>query len=142
MNRLVLLLLLLLCILFTEVKGQNVDAQLEFDMSNPGMFAGTDFGRFFQRLYVNQQYDLMLTFTSHRSRQKYGDKELLEYYQKMDFAYPLELKSKVIEGDTIWLNYMTNIQATRRVVKMPVSVEGDTVRIIIRQIQTGSPAGW
>lgn len=121
-----------------EVKGQKVDAPLEFDMSNPGMFAGTDFGRFFQRLYINQDYDRMLNYTSRQSREKYGDMQLLDYYRSMDFAFPLRLKSKAIQGDTIWLNYVTTIGATRTVVRMPVVVEHDTVRIIILSVEMKS----
>jgi hypothetical protein len=135
MNRLLTFLLpLLFPILSTEVKGQNADAPLEFDLTNPGMFAGTDFGRFFQRLYINQDYDRMLIFTSKKSRDKFGDNRLLEYYRKMEFGYPLNIKSKYIQGDTIWLNYLTTIKATRKVVKLPISVEGDTVRVIIQSI--------
>jgi len=112
----------------------------KFDLSNPGLFAGTDFGSFFQRQWINQDYHRMLIFTSKKSRDKFGDKRLLEYYRKMEFAYhPLKLKSKSIEGgDTIWLNYITNIQATRRMVRMPVVIEKDTVRMLILEINRKS----
>lgn len=138
MVRLFPLLLLFFLLANTGVKGQRTDSGLVFDLSSPCMFAGTDFGRFFQRLHINQDYNLMLTFTSQKSRDKFGDEELLEYYQKINFAFPLKLKSKLTQGDTIWLNYITSIQATQRVVVMPVVVEQDTVRVLILSIQRKS----
>lgn len=140
MNRLFLSFTLFFSVVFIQVKGQNADAPLEFDLTNPGLFAGTDFGNYFQRLYLNQDYTLMLKFTSKKSRKKFSDEQLLSYYRKMEFAYhPLKLKSKSIEGgDTIWLNYITNIQATQRMVRMPVVVERDTVRMLILEINRRS----
>jgi hypothetical protein len=134
MNRILGVAILCLATATCDVKGQNADAPLAFDLSNPGLFAGTDFGSFFQRLWINQDYGQMVTFTSKKSRRKFGDKQLQDYYRSMDFAYPLQLKSKSIHEDTIYLNYLTNILATSRIVKMPVVVERDTVMLIIESI--------
>lgn len=124
----------LLLLIYSESFSQTNQGLPVYDRSNPGMYVGTDFGRFFQRLYMNQDCDQMLIFTSKKSRDKFGDNRFLEYYRKMEFGYLLNIKSKYIKGDTIWLNYLTTIQATRKVVKLPISVEGDTVRVIIQSI--------
>lgn len=138
MIRTPLLITFLLFFKFFEVQGQKSAAAPNLSLSNPGLFYGTDFGNYFQRLYINQDYDRMLSYTSKQSRKKYGDIQLLDYYRSIDFAFPLELKSKSVQGDTIWLNYITNIQATKRMVRVPVVVERDTVRMVILSVKIKS----
>jgi len=117
------------------VKGQPPSNELKFDLSNPGLFAGSTFGEYFQRLYINGDFNQMLAFTSSRTRKEFGDKHLLAYYRQVDFGYSLKLKSKTIDNGIIYLNYLTTINATSRVVRMPVVVERDTVRIYLNEIR-------
>jgi len=132
------MIVILLFFKFFEVQGQQSAAAPNISLSNPGLFYGTDFGKYFQRLYINQEYNLMLNFTSRTSRKKFRDERLIDYYRSMEFAFPLKLKSKSFQGDTIWLNYMTNIQATQRMVRMSVVIEKDTVRMLILEINRKS----
>lgn len=106
-----------------------------YDMSNPAMMAGSDLGNLMRRLYINGKFDEMLKFTSKESRTRFGDKAITDYYRRMEFGTLLSLKSKYELERTIWLTYETTIEGTVRVIRIPVVVENDTARILLRNLR-------
>jgi hypothetical protein len=104
-------------------------------MSNPAMMAGSDLGNLMRRLYICGRFEEMLKFTSQESRTHFGDKAITDYYTRMEFGFPLRLKSKFESEGVIWLTYETSITGTIRVVRIPVVVENDTARVRLTNIQ-------
>lgn len=104
--------------------------------SNPAIIKGSSFGHYFQSLLRTGQYATMIRFTSKVSRNKFGDKKLLEYYRN-EMRFGLELgKMKTITGvDTLVLMYPdAKLQATRRIVKLKVLIEQDTCKLLLERL--------
>jgi len=124
-----LLLSVFLLIFATFTYGQKNKA-----FANPTLIYGSDFGNFFKTMYVQQNYDTLLYYTSKKSIKKFGKENLLKYYKDIDFAYVMKLKSKTVHNDTITLSYVAMINATQRIVKLDVVVENDTCRLLVDNI--------
>lgn len=100
-------------------------------MNNPALMSGSTFGNYFQSLYKLGRYEDMLRFTSTELIAKHGRDKLLETYKKMNFAFDIKLKSMYPGPDsTIDMNYETVQFATRRMLRIGVKIEQDTVRLV------------
>jgi len=104
-------------------------------LSNPIFFLGTSFGQFFQMLHKTGEYHQMLTYTSQSTKQKFEDKELLDFYQEMNFSYTLRLKAF---KDGVLL-YVGTIDATIRTIQVNVVIEDDTCRIVFTKLCPEKP---
>jgi hypothetical protein len=107
---------------------------VEKPYSNPALIFGTSFGCFFQTLYRNNQFDLMLAFTADKTVKQFGRDKVLNYYKhNFKFDYRLGQLSNIFnEGDRINLTYSKAfIYATRRKVVIPCCLEHDSIKIFI-----------
>lgn len=104
-------------------------------LNHPAIFFGTSFGEFFQMLHKTGEYHQMLTYTSQSTRQKFEEKELLNFYQEMNFSYTLKLKAF---KDSVLL-YIGTIDATIRTIQVNVAVEDDTCRIVFDKLTPEKP---
>lgn len=107
--------------------------------ANPVFFyaSSTSFGNYFQSLYRLNHFNEMLDFTSTESRKKFGDKVLLGFYRndfKLDFVLG-KLTSIEKSGDTINLIYGKASIIARRKIVIPVLIESDSCKIIIRSLK-------
>jgi len=111
------------------------------DFSNPAFFGGSDFGSYIRVLYTQGKFDEIVNVTSKETIDKFGKENLIKFYKNMSFGYELKLNSQSFnkQDSTIVLNYMTNIIATKRVIRMKTKVENDTVRLVIDNIKTKNP---
>jgi len=75
----------------------------------------------------------MLKFTSSGSIKKYGTVNIRKMYETMEFAYTIKLKSKT-GTDTVVLNYEAIIYATKNMIRIPVVIENDTVKIVLQSL--------
>jgi hypothetical protein len=108
-------------------------------LDNPAIFLGTSFGEFFQVLHKTGQYSLMYAYSSSETKLLFSKEQLLSFYQKMLFSYPLKLKAlKNSNGQEVLL-YQTSIDATKRTIQMNVIVESDTCRIIFVSLNYQTP---
>jgi len=101
--------------------------------SNPAIMYGSDFGNFFKTLYRQGKFDDMISFTSQRSIDEFGEDNILEFYKnEMEFGYEIgkpQSQSKI--GDVITLNYDADIDATKVVVRLDIVVENDSCKIVL-----------
>ena len=104
------------------------------EFANPVLILGSSFGNYFQMMYKQGKFDDMLKFTSSGSIAKYGKKNIRKMYETMEFAYTMKLKSKT-GTDTTVLNYEAGIYATKHMIRIPVVVENDTVKIVIHNLK-------
>ena len=116
-----------------------VNEIVEYPYNNPVLIYGSSFGEFFQILYKTGKFEDMLAFTSTRSIKEFGRDKVLNFYQTMDFAYNIKLKSMNI-GETpvavTTLNYTAGIMATRNMLRMEVVTENDTCKIILKDLKS------
>lgn len=77
--------------------------------SNPVLIYGSDLGNIFQQWYLTGNYRKMLELTSCESRGLHGDSIILDYYKKMQFAYPIRLISHTRNGNKYQLIYKSKI---------------------------------
>lgn len=123
-------------LIISTVKAQNPDNNFKLDLSNPVLFSGSTLPNFYQRLWINGDFDTMLKFTASKSRKTFGDEALKEYFGQLEFGYTIKLKSRKYEKDeTQTLNCETQINATRKVIRFSCLVENDTAKIIIRSLE-------
>ncbi len=110
----------------------NTDLEIK-QYSNPVLVYGSSFGNYFQALYKIGKFDDMLKFTSSGSIKKYGTVNIRKMYETMEFAYTIKLKSKT-GTDTVVLNYEAIIYATKNMIRIPVVIENDTVKIVLQSL--------
>jgi hypothetical protein len=125
-------------ILLSFSKIATAQDSFKLDLSNPVLFAGSDLPHFYQRLWINSNFEIMLKFTASSSRRKYSDQKLIEYFGKMQFGYEFKLKSRKYEKDgSQILSCLAKINATDVVVRFRCLVESDTSKIIIDELGVG-----
>jgi len=143
-----LILLILLCGFFIKCSSPVVDnpslltkkEKIQANSyANPTLINGSSFGHYFQSLYRLGRYEDMTKFTDSGSVSKYGQTQLVHYYQnKFKFDFELgKLSNLTIKGDTFFLSYSkAQIDATRRLIRIAVVVENDSAKLILSNLIT------
>lgn len=116
------------------IRQQN-NEQTTIKLNNPALFMGSTFGEFMQILHKTGEYNTMLTYTAGQTVKKFGKTELLHFYQKINFSYPLTLKAYKANQ----LHYQTTINATQKTIQIPVVIENDTCKLILNQLNINQP---
>lgn len=102
--------------------------------SNPRLIYGSSFGGFFQTLYRNNQFDLMIAFTSKKSKEQFGIEVIRDFYKnKFKFDFKLGNLSSYTEiKDTIFLTYTSSsIYGTRRKIVINCLIENDSTKFLL-----------
>jgi hypothetical protein len=102
---------------------------------NPVLYQGSSFGQYFQILHKTGNYNEMLAITSETSIKKHGKEKLLNFYQEMDFSYPLKLKTF---NNNILL-YETEINATKKTIQIPIVIEKGECKIQFDKLNVAKP---
>lgn len=105
--------------------------------ANPALVYGSSFGHYFQTLYRNNQYAMMLRFTSDKTKLKFGAQSLTMFYQnKFKFDFELGSLSNIsIQHDTVTLTYSkTNQFATRRKITIQCVIENDSTKLLLDEL--------
>lgn len=111
----------------------------EIKLNNPAIFMGSTFGEFFQILHKTGNYSGMLIYTSNKTKKRFNNTELIEFFQNMQFSYPLKLKAINEQNDYQTLLYNTTIDATEKTIQFNVIVENDTCRVLFEKLDTERP---
>jgi hypothetical protein len=118
-----------------QVKQKNIPKESILFLNNPAIFMGSTFGEFIQVLHKTGKYNEMLIYTSETTKQNFSNKQLLDFYQNMQFSYPLKLKA--IENNI--LLYKTTINATEKTIQFNVVIENDTCRVLFEKLNPQNP---
>jgi len=102
---------------------------------NPVLYQGSSFGQYFQILHKTGNYNEMLAITSENSIKKHGKEKLLNFYQEMDFSYPLKLKA----FNNSILFYETEINATKKTIQIPIVIEKGECKIQFDKLNVAKP---
>lgn len=125
----------LLVALFVCVSVSNAQFADTKPFANPAFMYGTDLGKYMQTLYRLGKFDEMVKFTSAETVKKYGRERVKDYYETCGFGYEIDLKS--MSGDSKYkvLSYNARINATTTVVRMKVSIESDTSKVVLENLK-------
>lgn len=119
-------------VLIFSINSGTCQAQVkEKPWANPVLIYGSSFGNIFQQLYLTNNFTMMLNLTASESRRQHSDSVILQYYQQMQFAYPITLLSHDRDKNKYKLIYKANINATFQKLKVDIIVENDTARIVL-----------
>lgn len=114
---------------------------LEGPLNNPILFLGSSFGEFIQSLCKASRYKELIKYTSIDTKKKYTQNELTDFYSRMQFFYPLTLKSYTKEGNEYTLLYETSINATILSIRLYVKIEDDSCRLVLKNLNSRFPFG-
>lgn len=99
------------------------------DWSNPAIIQGTSFGEIINTAYRVGDSELLIKLTDSISKNTLSDSEILELYKGLQLGFEMKLISIDKSSIDPVLHYEINVNATIQVLKMPVIVEDDTVRL-------------
>ena len=99
------------------------------------LFQGSDVGSILMRLYINNELDKMLSFTSAASIIKFGREFIRNHYKEEFLGFEMKIKSMTWNSDSTiaTLSYECKIQATIVIKRMNVVWEADTPKVILTQ---------
>lgn len=123
--------ILLTWLISTIISFKATSQDFVSDWSNPALIHGSSFGHIFQANYKIGNYEKLLKLTSKETRNQHADSTIINYYQQMQFGYPLKLIAMKKQDEYFILNYTTNISATESIISMKLIVELDTCRIVL-----------
>jgi len=107
---------------------------------NPAIFLGSDFPTYIQTLAKLNRLQDLLKHTSSLTRAKFDDEKLLNFYDEIQFSYPIKLKAITSsKSGIIVMMYRTTIDATTKTIKINVIVENDTCRIYFDKLNHQAP---
>lgn len=99
---------------------------------NPAFYLGSDFGNYFQVLYRQEKYDMMLSHTSKESVNKHGEENIIALYRDMQFAHRIELDNMNTTSDSTYtMNYVINQMATRKMWRLKIAIEEGDIKVVL-----------
>lgn len=116
---------------------ENFEQTISLD--NPAIYMGSTFLEFFQMLSKTGQYIEMCRFSSTITINKFGKEKLLDFYSRMQFSYPLSLRTITKKGNTYSLLYKTETLATERTLQAFVVIENDSCKIVFDSLNKEKP---
>ncbi len=120
-----------LVLIFLAFPGSGWSQNQNISWKNPILIAGSDFGLVFQGCLKTGNQEMLLALTSQESRSKYGDSTILNYYNKMQFAYSIKLIAYKKVDNYFFMTYNANFLATTHIIVMKIVVEKDTARLVL-----------
>ena len=128
---------ILLLLIFCKLECQLCLAQEnKINFSNPALIAGSSILNVFQQFYMRQQFDEMIKLTSEISLKQFGNDAVRKYYQRMNFAYPIKLKTITKDHETYLLRYTTTISASKISILLKIHIENDSSKLVLPNIST------
>lgn len=123
-----------------EIANFQIDSTVEkLTFKNPSLMAGTDLLSLIRRYYTNQDYNSMLTFTSRRSINQYGESRILEFYKSSNLLGPeVKLKSIKYHSDSLMctMKYEVIIFGTTHLRNVNCSLENDTAKLYLCNLES------
>lgn len=132
--------LLLFSLLLSITANSQSVYDTDIDWSNPSFIAGSNLPEIFQRFYINGDYQSMLKLTSSESRKRFGDINLLAYYQEMEFSYTFKVKNRVYQTDSSQILFAVgDLNATKVQLKFICTIEKGKSKMFINSISLEKP---
>ena len=110
------------------------DVQMNLGWRNPALCYGTDFLNAISAMKRNNPANekVLLKFTASRSIKELGEKKVLQWYREHNLNMQKKLVSVQKDGAEFVCSYTTVINATITQFVIHLSLENDTLRLLIR----------
>lgn len=114
----------------------NVQNEIyDIDWSNPVFINGSSFGNIINTYFKIGDFEMLYKLTDQSSKGKFSKQEIIDRYKILPLGFVLKLNNKTIAQKVIWLHYSVKIDATNKVLRIPITIENDTCRIILDKFE-------
>lgn len=115
-----------------DPKDTSTERAVAVDWSNPVLIGTASFGNIINVNYKVGNFDKLYRLTNHTLKERLRKEEIINKYRKLPLGFDLGFPiNKTVDQDTIWLHYKVDIQATKKIMRMPVIIENDTCRLLL-----------
>ena len=99
---------------------------------NPVLIGGTSFGNIINVNYQLGLFDELYRLTNSTLKSSLSKQDIINKYRNLPMGFDLDFPiNKTDENGIIWLHYSAEINATKKIMRMPVVVEDDTCRLML-----------
>ena len=100
------------------------------DWSNPVLIGGASFGNIINVYYKLGEFNELYRLTNSGLKSSLTKQEIINKYRSLPLGFDLDFPmNKTEENGMIWLHYAVEINATKKIMRMPVVIEEDTCRL-------------
>ncbi len=116
-----------------ESEDKTRDETVRVDWTNPVLIGAASFGNIININYKLGQFDELYRLTNSSLKSSLSSQEIINKYKQLPMGFDLDFPiNKTEEGGMIWLHYEVAINATKKIMRMPVVVEDDTCRLVLQ----------
>ena len=121
----------------TSSESANKDANTTLTgWSKPELINASSFGQIINVYCKVGNYNELYRLTDQATRAKYSKKEIIKVYKNMAMGFEMGFPmNKTTEDGVVWLYYKVDINATKKILRMPILIENDTCRLVLNQFQ-------
>lgn len=105
---------------------------VKVDWSNPVLIGAASFGNIINVNYQLGQFEELYRLTNSTLKSSLTKQEIINKYRSLPMGFDLSFPmNKTEENSITWLHYRIEINATKKIMRMPVVVEDDTSRLVL-----------
>ena len=105
---------------------------VKVDWSNPVLIGAASFGNIINVNYQLGQFEELYRLTNSTLKSSLTKQEIINKYRSLPMGFDLSFPmNKTEENGITWLHYRVEINATKKIMRMPVVVEDDTSRLVL-----------
>ena len=109
-----------------------VDPITQIDWSNPVLIGGASFGNIINVNYKLGEFNELYRLTNSALKSSLTKQEIVNKYQSLPLGFDLDFPmNRTEENGIIWLHYAVEINATKKIMRMPIVIEEDTCRLML-----------
>ena len=111
---------------------QKDKQQNQNNWDNPVLIGGASFGNIINVNYQLGLFDELYRLTNSTLKSSLSKQDIINKYRNLPMGFDLDFPiNKTDENGIIWLHYSAEINATKKIMRMPVVVEDDTCRLML-----------
>ena len=100
------------------------------DWSKPVLIGVASFGNIINVYYKLGEFNELYRLTNSGLKSSLTKQEIINKYRSLPLGFDLDFPmNKTEENGMIWLHYAVEINATKKIMRMPVVIEEDTCRL-------------
>ena len=100
--------------------------------NNPVLIGGASFGNIINVNYQLGLFDELYRLTNSALKASLSKQGIINKYRNLPMGFDLDFPiNKTDENGIIWLHYSVEINATKKIMRMPVVIEEDTCRLML-----------
>lgn len=100
--------------------------------NNPVLIGGASFGNIINVNYQLGLFDELYRLTNSALKSSLNQQDIITKYRNLPMGFDLDFPiNKTYENGIIWLHYSVEINATKKIMRMPVVIEEDTCRLML-----------